>query len=127
MPEGSESPEPKKVVAFDRLFSSLASVLPNIIWQVIMQAMGRGEEQPSASALKQMKAGWETFFEACGVEYVGEGFHMRLKSPLWLILIPVVATLGAVASELGLGALVNPKKEVKQNEQAKASEEANPD
>ena len=108
--EGADAPEPKKVVAFDRLFSSMAEILPNIVWQLIMQLMGRENEQPSAPALRQMKEGWKTFFEACGVEYVGEGFHMELKSPLWLILIPIVATLGAIVSELGLASLFTEKR-----------------
>lgn len=117
---GEDSPEQKNV-SFDRLFSSLSELLPGIVWSILCALLGKADEQPSSSALKKMREGWETFFKACGVEYVGDGFNVKLSSPFWLLLVPVVATLAAVAGEFGLLALFDKKpSEIKANTDEKA-------
>lgn len=71
-----------------------------------------------------MREGWETFFEACGLEYVGEGLHAKLTNPLWLLLVPVVATLAAIASEFGLISLFEKKIEEKAKAPAEQTQKA---
>lgn len=103
-----EGVEPEtRSLNFDKLFGSFATMLPGIVWALITSLLGREGEQASPAAMKTMTEGWKSFFDGCGVEYVGEGLHMKLKSPLWLLLIPVVATLAAVASEFGLSSIMD--------------------
>lgn len=93
-PEAEEVEE--TVVAFDKLFSGLSDSLPLVCWQLICGLLGKEPEKPSDESHKQMKAAWSTFFKACGVQYVGQGFNLRLSNPLWLILIPIVGTISAL-------------------------------
>src|SRR6185437_5141581 len=99
-PPGSavEIPEEEEAqsVSFDKLFSSLSKIIPGIVWGLIMAAMGREGEKPSSESMKTMQDGWNTFFKACGVEYVGEGINVKLRSVWWLLLVPIVSTLAAI-------------------------------
>ena len=108
--EGSAEPEGRSI-NFDKLFGSFSTMLPGIVWALIASLLGREGEQASPAAMKTMTEGWKSFFDGCGVEYVGEGLSMKLRSPFWLLLIPVVATLAAVASEFGLSSLMEAKRQ----------------
>lgn len=92
-------------------------MLPGIVWSIISTLMGREGERPSPESLKTMEAGWATFFKACGVEYIGEGLNLKLRSSFWLLLVPVVATLTAIVSEFNLASLLIPKTEHRKPEQ----------
>jgi len=108
---GSEAGEPNepeetRSISFDKLFSNLAKLIPEIFWGTITSVLGREGQQPSPKTKAIMEESWGKFFEACGVEFVGEGFNVKLRNPLWLLLLPVVGTLAAVASEFGLSAML---------------------
>lgn len=117
-PTGEDAEPEERSLNFDKLFGSFATMLPGIVWALITSLLGREGEQASPAAMKTMTEGWKSFFDGCGVEYVGEGLHMKLKSPLWLLLIPVVATLAAVASELGLSSIMDAGKKPQRPAQA---------
>lgn len=72
------------------------------MWSIICTLTGKPDEPPSEKSMKKMELGWKKFFKAFGLEYVGEGMNIKLRSPLWLILMPLTATLAAFAAEFGL-------------------------
>jgi hypothetical protein len=87
-----------------------------MFWSLIAALLGKEGQEPSAKSKQIMEESWAKFFEACGFEYVGEGFHVQLKNPFWLLLLPIVGTLAAVASEFGLTALMTPKQDEREAE-----------
>jgi hypothetical protein len=76
-----------------------------MVWGLIAALLGKEGQEPSTKSKQVMEESWATFFEGCGFEYVGEGFNVQLKNPFWLLLLPIIGTLSAVASEFGLMAL----------------------
>lgn len=103
MPQGGEEETEDVNVSLDQVFFSLADDMPTVSWILLTKLVGKPDaEAPSEKAQSKMRKGWQTFFKVCGVKYVGKGFNVELKNPLWILLIPIVATVSALMADFGL-------------------------
>lgn len=110
MPESGEQPDEEVDISLDQVFFSLSDDMPTVSWILLTTLMRKPDaEAPSEKAQAKMRKGWQTFFKACGVKYVGKGFNIELKNPLWILLIPIVATVSALMADFGLNEIFKQK------------------